>query len=922
MADNKPRAGATQPLDLNAVLAEEFNLLHAPVPSDAALGSNARLGEFYAAVHGLRARGEPRTALCLSGGGIRSASFALGILQAFAQRGLLDHFHYLSTVSGGGYIGAWLSAWRVNAKNDDTVMNALSNRQPDEYKEPDELRGLRSNSNFLTPGLGGLSADTWTLVALYIRNLLLNWLIYLPLIVGVLLIPFGTEAVLESARRWSAAWCHLVLALTALLFLLALTSSVRGRLGKDGAHRVDQTRFLLFELVPVYGASLLLCIYAVVTPQILGDEWAWLGVHGPVKVAMAAGAALYGMAWMIAFLGYSGRWQDIFTPTGHDPAPPWVLLIAWVVAGALAGALIGWGFDIASQSAMNGDRPMRPIVVLGVSWVAVSMFLAASVYLGLTSYSGRGDVEREWIARSSGWFVALALGWTALTALVLYAPEAWALGDNAYRWLWGIFAVGGGAGAVAAGIGSSAKTIATAAGKPIESLSMTKVISLATIVFLVALTIILSTLVPGLTAVAASAFTAIGFGTLGSEPSLMAIAIIIACGAFAAIASFFINVNRFSMHALYRNRLIHAFLGSARGKRGEDSTTRDPFTGFDFKDNARVRDLMHPANRPRLFHVINMALNVVSGTNKAWQERMAESFTVTPKASGNPYVRFWPTECYGSRTGGISLGTAIAISGAAASPNQGYHSSPLVGLVMTLFNVRLGWWLGNPSSPAAAPREGPRWGIIQIVKELFGLTTDRSKYVYLSDGGHFENLGLYEMVRRRCHVIVVSDGGCDPDCAFADLGNAVRKIWIDLGVKIDFQKIEIHKRGVKQKGIYCALGMIQYPERPQGDVSHILYLKPGFHDDGTEPADVCAYALANSAFPHESTADQFFSESQMESYRSLGAHIVDVVLGSPAGMPDPDAPVAALGPYWTNLRRYVDQLGVSVTPSASVAPPI
>jgi hypothetical protein len=259
---------------------------------------------------------------------------------------------------------------------------------------------------------------------------------------------------------------------------------------------------------------------------------------------------------------------------------------------------------------------------------------------------------------------------------------------------------------------------------------------------------------------------------------------------------------------------------------------------------------------------------------------------------------------FGSNDGGITLGTAIAISGAAASPNQGYHSSPLIGFVMTLFNVRLGWWLGNPRYPACARREGPKLGIWQVLCELFGQTDDQRGYVYLSDGGHFENLGLYEMIRRRCHFIVVSDGGCDPDCAFEDLGNAVRKIWIDLGVSIDFRKIDIRKRGFPEKNLYCALGTVRYPESNQ--LGYVLYIKPGFHNDGREPADVTAYALANVAFPHETTADQFFSESQLESYRALGAYIVKKILGDPADVVAADAPTEALGPYWAHLRQYVE----------------
>src|SRR5439155_24732815 len=118
----------------------------------------------------------------------------------------------------------------------------------------------------------------------------------------------------------------------------------------------------------------------------------------------------------------------------------------------------------------------------------------------------------------------------------------------------------------------------------------------------------------------------------------------------------------------------------------------------------------------------------------------------------------------------LSLGTAMAISGAAASPNMGYHSSPSVTFLMTMFNVRLGWWLGNPGPEGALTftHDGPAVAIRPLVEETFGLTTDNKKYIHLSDGGHFENLGLYEMVRRRCRFILISDAGRDPDFAFED----------------------------------------------------------------------------------------------------------------------------------------------------------
>ncbi len=109
-------------MPLLAVLQQEFAELH---PGVAAGGLPANLLELYRRIHGLAV---PRAALCLSGGGIRSASFALGILQALASYGLLRHFHYLSTVSGGGYVGSWLSAWRFHERNDEVVFNALAKR--------------------------------------------------------------------------------------------------------------------------------------------------------------------------------------------------------------------------------------------------------------------------------------------------------------------------------------------------------------------------------------------------------------------------------------------------------------------------------------------------------------------------------------------------------------------------------------------------------------------------------------------------------------------------------------------------------------------------------------------------------------------------------------------------------------------------
>lgn len=216
------------------------------------------------------------------------------------------------------------------------------------------------------------------------------------------------------------------------------------------------------------------------------------------------------------------------------------------------------------------------------------------------------------------------------------------------------------------------------------------------------------------------------------------------------------------------------------------------------------------------------------------------------------------------------MGTAIALSGAAASPNMGSHSSAVVAFIMTLFNARLGSWLGNPG-PAGSRTwtfAGPRSAMASMLKEALGLTSNRGEYVYLSDGGHFENLGLYEMIRRRCRSIVVLDAGADPDFTFDDLGNALRKIRIDFGVAIDFDDAQF--ADLRNRERRCAVATIRYQDR-YGDGQQdgrLLYIKP-MHV-GSEPPDVQSYRAANPNFPHESTAKQFFDESQTESYRALG----------------------------------------------------
>ena len=334
------------------------------------------------------------------------------------------------------------------------------------------------------------------------------------------------------------------------------------------------------------------------------------------------------------------------------------------------------------------------------------------------------------------------------------------------------------------------------------------------------------------------------------------------------------------MHYFYKNRLIRCYLGAARKQRQADR-----FTGFDPNDDIQLSEV---TRRP--YPIVNACLNLVHGKRLAWQERKATSFVLTPEYCGfyrsdkSPKERRWlaesayrPTSKYGGK---VYLGTAMAISGAAVNPNMGSFTSPATAFLMTVFNVRLGSWLGNPRHEWTWNRSSPKTGIFYLLCELIGATNDERGFVNVSDGGHFENLGIYELVRRRCKYIICCDGSQDSAFAFEDLGNAIRKCRSDFGAEIEIDVNQILPGAETGRSrAHCAVGYIQYPriQRPDGSaleeasIGYLVYIKTSL--TGDEPADVLEYRKLHPGFPHQTTADQWFTESQFESYRRLGYHI-------------------------------------------------
>src|SRR4030095_7880054 len=124
---------------------------------------------------------------------------------------------------------------------------------------------------------------------------------------------------------------------------------------------------------------------------------------------------------------------------------------------------------------------------------------------------------------------------------------------------------------------------------------------------------------------------------------------------------------------------------------------------------------------------------------------------------------------------------------------------------MTLFNLRLGWWLPNPR-PAGAGylrRGGPNFALTPLLAEAFGKTNEKRAFVNLSDGGHFDNMGVYEMLLRRCHFIIIVDGEQDALYGFSGLSEGLRKARIDLGIEVD---LDLNRIGATENQKCCSVG--------------------------------------------------------------------------------------------------------------------
>jgi hypothetical protein len=764
--------------------------------------------------------------LSFSGGGIRSASFCLGVLQALSYHKWLKYIDYLSTVSGGGYIGtswSWFRKQMLDETGNDEESDAeeaTGDRNSDEEKpyffpfdteyglrkdalkegakesEEDELknraqilRHLRQHAKYLTPGHGH---DFATLVWVALRGLTQSVVVYGPLIVFIVWAIEALDAFEEPTADWvlDTGWPALNEILTGVMI--------------PGAPWLIQMAIWLMLL-------------------------------------LALAAILYGFASRL-FGSMLERWDD-----WPERWYRWRYVLEGLFGGTIKFVII-------------------PLLILGT--------------LPLVS---------EWIDP----------GWKAL----MKDPKA----DTGQG--------GGVIGAISTivgfltsmGVFKRTKTDGNAKLSPtvIGTLAATLVIyGLLMMAYSIGLTIDPLWL----------------FGLVGA----------------ALVVGWIVDINRVSMHRYYRDRLMETFMPNWK---------LDPEPRATQAESTWLHDLETlKEDRKRPYHIINANVVLVGSRNRKFKARGGDNFILSPLYCGSQATGWVPTRDL--LKGKLSLATAMAISGAAANPNTGVAGegptrSRAISFLMSFLNVRLGFWIPNSKKPRdreeelrdqeeeskdqkGKRRDRRRWlfntgsrfldlfkprvpnllwpGIPALIQTTYD---EYDRHAELTDGGHFENLGLYELVRRKCRVIIVCDAGADPDFGFADLSNAIEKVRADFGAIVDLSSdrikdlIPVSPSDEDGDGAYqppyakrgFVVARIKYPRKEgmkRDEVDGVLvYLKTTFFPELA--AELHGYKASHNNFPDQPTSDQFFDEKQFEAYRELGYKIgydaVEAMAGRLRGLP-------------------------------------
>jgi hypothetical protein len=325
------------------------------------------------------------------------------------------------------------------------------------------------------------------------------------------------------------------------------------------------------------------------------------------------------------------------------------------------------------------------------------------------------------------------------------------------------------------------------------------------------------------------------------------------------------DVNMTSPHGYWRDRLSRVFLFRAR------------WFGRPVPNDELKLSEMGTANPAVPYHLLNASLNLAASRVEDLPGRGSDFFIFSRRYVGSYSTGFCRSADMEAADKHINVGTAMAISSAAVAPNSGTVTvRPLVPM-LTVLNVRQDYWAPNPwfvQAGSDVRKFLTRWltpGPSYLWREAAGILHARGRFVNLSDGGHIENLGVYELLRRRCKVIVAVDAEHDPTMSCASLATLTRYARIDLGIEIDIETNPLNLDATGKTHRHWTLGTIRYDDsKDEKDLGYLLYVKSSY--TGDEAPYVKDYRRANPDFPQQSTADQFFDEAQFESYRALGYH--------------------------------------------------
>jgi hypothetical protein len=850
---------------------------------------------------------EPRNLIgvALSGGGIRSATFNLGVLQGLQKLDLLRHVDYLSTVSGGGYIGSWLAA---NVKRTKHWLGKGSSWD-------ESIAHLRAYSNYLAPRTGFLSADSWTMAASWIRNTFLIQLTVLTWFVALLLVPIlalrlfhaladsypqggiklGIVATLVAGKCISISSATSYVGFLSALLALVVTWGLAYNFLDDrvvtGRKSPQGSTVRWSTVVPSWAGALVVAsmFYAGVTSTRDSCSQSVDFTSFPSTLSHAFGVfpLLFLFHWIaLIVIGCIALRQSEETDGDARAGrflgqlPPAILIgsactaVLYVQICAILYLFAAWN--------SSTDRFCAYAFVFGPPLILTAFTISVVLFIGFTGRS-TNEAQREWWTRFGAWLSLYSAGTLALVCSAVIGPflivllfshvPGW---TAAIKWS----TVAGWVGTVMGGLlaGQSSRTAGEA--KNGSSRYLQLLAKLGGLLFILGLALISSTILYLFLTHFALPPSALS-GSLSDDPRAyweslqkMAFGKLFEVLAFTTICGlifgWYFEINIFGLNQFYRNRLVRCYLGATRWMPGIRSA--HPFTKFDFEDDLPLSDLQ--GDYPGPFPLLNCALNLAGSADLALNTRHSASFSLSPLHCGADrpkvgYARTGRSQASAhSFAGGIKLGQAVSISGAAASPNMGYNTSPLVAFLLTMFNVRLGWWFPNPGRSAWNAR-GLRFSIYYLTRELFGSADENRLFLNVSDGGHFENLGIYELIRRRCKVIIASDAECDECLHFGGLGNLIRIAETDFGATIDIDVKSIRSQKDSLSLAHCAVGKIKYDN---GSLGYLIYLKAS--SSGDEEVGVTQYRAAHPTFPHETTANQFFTEDQFESYRKLGLHVV------------------------------------------------